>query len=173
MAGPPLPPLPPPGAMANRTDLAVPGAPQPGPAPGMGQPNGQPITTPTGLPYGENKDLQQAQAAVPLAGGGGNPQGLPPSQAPAGLPPSGGGGIPPTAMDSARQYQMPDLGLMAPTARPHEPVTAGLTSGPGAGPSPQSNNGSQGLAAMLTRMAQMSDSPALGQLASRAQALNQ
>lgn len=90
---------------------------------------------------------------------------------PVGAPPSGG--VPPTAMQSARQYQMPDLNLMGPTQRPHEPITAGLPSGPGPGPSPQVASGSQGLAAMLQRMSQMSGSPALGQLASRAQALGQ
>ena len=151
--------------MANRTDLAVPGTPT-GPPPGGGQPNGQPVTVPTGLPYGENQQLQQAQAQLPVAG-------QPPSAAPPAAPPSGGGGIPPTAMASARQYTMPQLDLMGPSQRPHEPVTAGLPSGPGPGPNPQAAGGSQGLAALLTSMAQMASSPALAQLASRAQAFNQ
>ena len=158
--------------MANRTDLAVPNTPT-GPPPGGGQPNGQAVMVPTGLPYGENQALQQAQAAVPLAGGGGAPPGLPPSSAPQAAPPSGGGGMPPDAQQAARQFQMPDLNVMGPTQRPHEPVTACLPSGPGPGTTPQQQGGSQGLAAMLTVMSQMANSPALAQLASRATALNQ
>ena len=81
--------------------------------------------------------------------------------------------MPPGAMQAARQFQMPNLNIMGPTQRPHEPVTAGLAQGPGPGLTPQANNGSQGLAAMLTRMSQVASSPALAQLASRATALNQ
>lgn len=171
MAGPPPPP---PGA--NRSDLQNKGAPPPTPG-ALGQPNGQPITVPSGLKYGENQMLAQAQAAVPLGGGNGALPPAPPqgaTAAPQGPPPQGPGmpqAMPPDAAEAARQYQMPQLGLMAPTARPGEHVTAGLPGTPGA-PSQLavSNNG---IGAMLARMATMANSPALSQLAARANALQQ
>jgi hypothetical protein len=137
---------------ANRTDLLVPKTLQ-----GPGQPNGQPVQVPTGLPYGERAQLQGAQQAVPLpaaapAPGAGAPAG-PPPQTPQGDP-----------IAAARNFQMPTLGpLTGPTQRPNEPVTAGVN--------PQ--NGSNGLGAMLSRMATEANSPALGQLAARANALQQ
>lgn len=154
----------PPGAN-NRTDLNLP--PVPG-IPAQGQPNGaprtsspsptQPIQTPTGLPYGEAGQLQQAQAAVPLPAGG----------AP---PPSAGGGPPGDALTAARQFQMPAMpDLHGPTQRPHEPVTAGLPGAVGPQMAPVQNNG---IGAMLTRMAQSANSPALAQLAARANSLQQ
>lgn len=139
---------------ANRTDLLVPQTLQ-----GPGQPNGQPVQVPTGLPYGERAQLQGAQQAVPLPAAGSAPgAGAPPA------PPPQPQGTPTDALTAARNFQMPTLGpLTGPTQRPNEPVTAGLN--------PQ--NGSNGLGAMLSRMATASNSPALGQLAARANALQQ
>lgn len=98
---------------------------------GPGQPNGQPtqpVQVPTGLPYGQNQQLAQSQAAVPL-----------PAQPPP--PPAGPArGAPPepdrhgAAMAAAAA--MPGIGglLAGPSGRPHEPVTAGLSAGLGPGP---------------------------------------
>lgn len=71
---------------SNRTDLNA---------------NRQPVTAPTGLPYGQRQQLEQAQQAVPLP-------------------------------NVASDHVVP---LSDPTARPEEPITAGLPFGPGPGPS--------------------------------------
>lgn len=64
----------------------------------------QPIRTSTNQTYGEAKAQADAQRAMPLAGGPAEPE-------------------------------HPAIGsLYAPTARPDEPVTAGIDSGPGPGP---------------------------------------
>ena len=74
----------------------------------------------SGMPYGENQELEQMQSAAPLSAS-------------------------PTARSPrARQRQAGKAGraaggmgatpLMAPTQRPDEPVTAGAPFGPGAGP---------------------------------------
>lgn len=91
-------PVPMPGPMANRSDLAP----------------GQPVRVPTGVPYGQAKQLEQAQQAVPLPALGGGP---PPSA------PQGGSQQPVPV-----QQPMPDargmLSILAhPTQRPNEPVT--------------------------------------------------
>lgn len=71
----------------------------------------QPVRTGTGQTYGDAKAQADAQRAMPLAGG------------PAPIP-----GAPP-------EVEHPAIGsLYAPTARPDEPVTAGIDSGPGPGP---------------------------------------
>ena len=135
-------------AQSNRTDLQIPAT-----MTGPGQPNGQPVTTPTNLPYGEAGQLAQAQQAQPL------PQ-APTQPAPVG---------PQDAMSAAKNFQMPALpDLHGPSARPNEPVTMGLPSGPGA-PPPQGD----GIGAMLSRMASVANSPALAQLAARANSLQQ
>jgi hypothetical protein len=69
--------------------------------------NKLPIRTATGQTYGQAGAQQAAQRAVPMA---------PPSATP--LAPPSSSAVP----------------LNAPTARPNEPVTAGLSSGPGPGP---------------------------------------
>ncbi|MHB1778018.1 MAG: hypothetical protein ACYCU7_18855 [Acidimicrobiales bacterium] len=69
---------------------------------------------------------------------------------------------------------MPNMGdLEGPTARPDEPVTAGLQGAPNSliGPNPQ--HAGTGVAAMLTRMAAISNSSALSQLAQQAQSMGQ
>lgn len=82
-------------AYSNRSDMQAPKA-------------------PTGLPYGEHKQLVDAQHAVPLPNVGAAPAagGVLPAQ-----------GTPPALGDFTR-----------PTERPTEPVTAGLSVGPGPGP---------------------------------------
>jgi hypothetical protein len=150
----------------NRTDLLTPGVPTK-PPPGQGQPNGQPITVPTGLPYGEAGALGQAQAAVPVPQAPGPPS--PPGPPAPGAPPQAAG-PPVDPMTAARNYQMPNLGaLNRPTERPQEPITAGLPAGPGPGPTQQS----EGMGALLTRMAAQTNSAALAQLAQRANSLQQ
>jgi hypothetical protein len=74
--------------------------------------------TATGQEYGAAKAQQDSMAVVPMATGAGQP---PAPSGPAQMPP---GFVPPD--------QTPTFG--DPTARPDEPVTAGLPFGPGAGP---------------------------------------
>lgn len=157
----------PPAGGGNRTDLLVPGG-NPAPAPGQGQPNGQPVTVPTGLPYGENQQLAQAQAAVPLPAA---PTGAPP-------PPPNQPAAPvdmQSAMAAAANMPMPNRGgLTRPSERPGEPVTAGLPMGPMPStgqPPQQAPNGS--ISAMLAKMAAATGSAALSQLAGRATAVGQ
>lgn len=92
----------------------------------------QPITTTSAAQYGDRQQAIERQQAVPLprnagealAGQGGQPAPTPPPGTPGPSPGGAPGGIP------------PGLGLHDPTARPNEPVTAGLSTGPGDGPSP-------------------------------------
>lgn len=91
-----------PGKMARRTDG--------GPA--------QKLRAVTGLPYGENSELNTQQAAAPLA------QSMT-SGAAAPAPATG-----PSLAD--RVAALTPFG--APTQRPNEPVTAGAALGPGPGP---------------------------------------
>lgn len=68
---------------------------------------GQPVSAPTGLPYGEHQQLTQSQQQVPLAA----PQQMPPDVA---------------AQQAAQQAPPPTQPIHAPTARPNEPLTAGM-----------------------------------------------
>ena len=98
----------------------------------------QPPRAAKGLPYGQGKEMADAQAAIPL------PDNLAATSAaasapspapPGGSPPPGGGG---TALDqaiaAAAMAPDPTGGLTSPSTRPDEPITAGLPIGPGAGP---------------------------------------
>jgi hypothetical protein len=78
-----------PGALSQRTDG--------GAIEGMTQP----VKEYTGLPYGENKSVNDLQGASSMAGD---------------------------------PFRSPLLDLMSPSVRPDEPITAGLTGGPGGGP---------------------------------------
>ena len=138
-------------AQSNRTDLQIP-ATQSGP----GQPNGQPVRVPTNLPYGEAGQLQQAQQAAPLA--------QTPTQAP---PPVSAQ----DAINASKNFQMPDLGLMQPSARPNEPVTAGLPGSPVTASGPPTATGQ--VSALLTKLAAATGSGALSSLAQRAQGAGQ
>jgi hypothetical protein len=80
----------------------------------------QPVEAPTGRAYGERQALEQSQRDLPL------PQQAPPP-APAATP----------MRDPAQalaEFPFPEPMLPGPTARPHEPITAGLPVGPGPGP---------------------------------------
>lgn len=84
-----------PGSLSRRTD----GGP------------GQPVRTPTGMPYGEARQLARLQQAAPLAATDNN---------------SGG-----ASAEAARPNVIP---FGAPTQEPGVPVTNGAALGPGAGP---------------------------------------
>ena len=92
-----------PGSLSQRTD----GGPQ------------QVLSDVSGMPYGENQELEEMQSAAPMSASG---------QATARASRRGGAG---RATQRAAQRMAP---LMSPTQRPNEPVTAGAPFGPGAGP---------------------------------------
>jgi hypothetical protein len=96
-----------PGSLSQRTD----GGPQ------------QVMSDVSGMPYGENQELEEMQSAAPMSASG---------QATARATRRGGAG---RATQRAAQRMAP---LMSPTQRPDEPVTAGAPFGPGAGPAPVS-----------------------------------
>ena len=77
-----------PGALSQRTDG--------GATEGMTQP----VKEYTGLPYGENKAVNDTQSAASMAGD---------------------------------PFKSPLLDLMAPSTRPDQPITAGISGGPGGG----------------------------------------
>ena len=84
-----------PGALSKRTDGGA----------------GQPIRAATDQPYGARQATEGAQAAAPLAVGGG-----PPPSAPMGGPGGAGGTASP----------LPPIDVFGATGRPNEPMTAGL-----------------------------------------------
>lgn len=96
-----------PGPLARRTD----GGP------------GQPIRPITGLPYGDNQDLNTTQAAAPMAAAPGTPT---------------GNGAPATP-DVPLADMSPNL--FDPTNYPQRPVTTGMPFGSGAGPEALSQGG--------------------------------
>jgi hypothetical protein len=77
----------------------------------------QPVRVATGQPYGSAQASAQAQTAVPL----------PNAQQPPVSPDL-------VAQQLAQQTPPPEAPIHAPSQRPHEPLTAGLPMGPGAGP---------------------------------------
>lgn len=84
----------------------------------------QDVPSTAGVRYGEGKELQEMQRDMP------SPNNRAASPTPAPVPaaaPAPAGGSPLSSLPQ------PGL-LLAPTARPNEPVTTGLSSGPGAGP---------------------------------------
>lgn len=119
-----------------------------------------PTSTPTGLPYGENQALSNAQRTIPMA----------PSPAPAGPPPAPApGGAPNLPVPGARPWTRP-------TERPNEPVTTGVPSGPGPGPEALGAFGQglgENMAQMLGAAAQAAGSPTLDFLARQAAAQGQ
>lgn len=72
-------------------------------------------------------DLQATNAAMLRSAGAPSAAALPPT---AGMPP----GQPPTGADLAALMQQIPAGLLTGTQRPREPITAGLSQGPGPGP---------------------------------------
>lgn len=106
---------------------------------------------PPGLPYGQRQAALQAQAAIPIAG----PSGPGPTPSPGGPAPQPDQSA---LLAAAQQYQPPAGNLTAPTNAPGEPVTAGLASGPGAGPGVLPN-GPDIVGAQLRALYQLNPSP--------------
>jgi hypothetical protein len=92
--------------------------------------NNAKMPEPTGRAYGARAEMAAATAAAPVAGGSVPPVAPvdPAAQAPA-APPGDA-----QLLDAATQYDATGPGLTDPSANPMEPVTAGLPTGPGAGP---------------------------------------
>lgn len=103
----------------------------------------QPVQSAPNQPYGTGGEQEKAQQAIPLprASNAGPPAPAQPQasgQAPP-MPQGGGGGQPQgdpmqQAIQFARDFDPGITPLTAPTSRPGEPVQAGLSMGPGAGP---------------------------------------
>lgn len=110
----------------------------------------QPVQTPTGMPYGQRQELEQAQAQIPLE----QQPGPPPPQ------PNGQERLAAAVM-AAQQFQMGTKPLDSPSDYPSEPITAGLALGPGPGP-PQR----RALADTVADLAERADDPLLMQVAS-------
>ena len=95
----------------------------------------EPVTVAKSQNYGERAQQQAAQRAVPIAG----PQA---AQSAAQAAPQASPSAPPTQPPTPPAQSFPPappqgpgvLPWMHPTARPNEPVTAGLPTGPGPGP---------------------------------------
>lgn len=89
------------------------------------------IDPPAGRAYGARAETETALSLVPAAGSstpqapGGPAAGAPPEQ-----PPADVGAM----LAAATGYNPDPVNFTGPTANPGEPVTAGLASGPGAGP---------------------------------------
>lgn len=146
------------GAKGQRTDMVKPAA----------APPTQPPAAPTGMTYGAHQESIQSQEQMPLpatpptpaltpsAGAGDSPGGE-------GAQPQGGFGA---VLQAALQAPSPDnfLGLGAPTTMPGQPIQAGLSSGPGAGPSVQPARAAD----VLDRLALSSGDPELANLAAMA-----
>jgi hypothetical protein len=81
-----------------------------------------PVNAPRELPYGDRAKLIAAQRQVPMG---------PPPAATGATPPPAGGPSGPASPAGPLPGTLPFTG---PTARPNEPVTAGLPIGPGPGP---------------------------------------
>lgn len=127
----------------------------------------QPAQAPNQQAYGVKNDQLQAQREMPL------PQvdnKIPSGGAAAVSPgaPSGGAPAPMDIMQLAREYDPGITPLNAPTARPGEPVTAGLSLGPGPGPEIFQAPGRQARAAdTLAMMARISGDDFYLQMAER------
>lgn len=127
-----------------------------------------PIAKDTGaVPYGQGQALADAQRQMPVRAAPG-PAPVPTAPTAAGPPPAAGGGGLAEAVAAAQAMAPPSAGgLAAPTGRPEEPVTAGLSIGPGAGAGavgmPMVPEDDQALRALLLAY-QRSGSPAVGRL---------
>lgn len=149
--------------------------------------SGQAISVAPGAPYGERQQLTDMQRQMPL------PQAAPVPTPPAGAPVPSPGGPPSvasgggmqaafmSALQAADASRSPEQGggggLLAPSARPAEPVTHGLPIGPGAGPeavggigAPSSGPNDQ-ILANLYRAYQIAPSEGLRALIERTEAL--
>lgn len=145
----------------------------------------QPAKAPGGLEYGEQTRLRDAQAHMPLPGSGMPPGGstqMPPgAPAPGGAVPAPGpggaptGGVapapPPNALQAAAAFDGQHASaqltpLDAPTSRPMEPITSGMPTGLGPGPSQFRPNSA---ANALQLIAEKTGDPAMANLANLAQ----
>lgn len=91
-----------------------------------GDPAQSQATGAPGVRYGEGKDLAEMRQAAPIPNA--RAAATPSAPAPGPVPAEAASAVPP-------QLPMPKPGLLlAPSARPNEPVTTGLRRGPGAGP---------------------------------------
>ena len=111
----------------------------------------QPIQAPSGLPYGQRAQLEDAQRQVPL-----------PNQAPP--PPAANPDPFAAALSAAERHPMPGGGLDGPTMRPSEPVTAG--SPLGLGPGPEALGVSPSIASSFRQLGAELDDPTLAGFAS-------
>ena len=89
------------------------------------------------MPYGQEQALVQAQEAQPL------PQQDPYER----------------VLQAASQFGFSPVGLDAPTERPNEPITAGLSTGPG--PGPEAIGRRQNLSDLLNRARAETSSPVI------------
>lgn len=141
---------------------------------GGGDPGGgasaQPARAATGLPYGEHQALVRSQQQIPLPASPALPAG-PPSSPPAGAPVAAGN-LPDASIGAALGMIPPSSpGLLGPSQRPQEPVTAGLPSGPGPGPEVVGPPPVPTLADRMDAIAQANGDPQLAQLAQLARTL--
>lgn len=101
------------------------------------KPATQAVQVPKGLPYGQGEAAAAQQRAIPLPGPGSTPQpqrGTPASAGVSSAPPADAVNPMALAIQAAQAMPAPQGGLLAPSRRPGEPVTAGLSTGPGPGP---------------------------------------
>ena len=102
--------------------------------------------------YGDRGAQEAAQAAMPMAGGGASAS-----------PPGSFEDV----VAAAQQAPFEPIGLAAPSGRPYEPVTAGLSTGAGPGPEVLRKPGSRA-SDVLTTLADKIGSPELQFMAERA-----
>lgn len=106
--------------------------------------------------YGQKGEQLAAQAQMPL----------PQTNAGPPMPANAGGQITPDILAMAQQFDPRVTPLNAPTNRPGEPVTAGLTTGPGPGPEALRQSGqAQAAADTLAMMARITGDTAYRDMA--------
>jgi hypothetical protein len=130
--------------------------------------NVQPVRVPTNQPYGARQASEQSQATLPLPnaprpGGGSQPSS-------AGAPAAG---VDPMQAMLAAAQNMPPPGppLNAPSARANEPVTAGLSSGPGPGPEVLNIPKKKSIADTFSDMGAVDGDPALLEMSDSARSM--
>lgn len=125
----------------------------------------QPPQAPNAQAYGMRGDQMAAQRAMPLpqsappplskdipTGPPAGPPGAPPAAPPAAAPPAQINPEDPTLLALAQQFDPGITPLGAPTEFPNEPITAGLSTGPGPGPEIFQNPARNQRAAQVLRM---------------------
>lgn len=111
-----------------------------------------PVKAAPGQAYGERGAQEASQRDMPMAGGGASAS-----------PPGSFEDV----LAAAQEAPFDPIALGAPTGRPYEPVTAGLSTGPGPGPEALRKPGSQA-SDVLTALADSLGTPDLQLLAERA-----